>query len=186
MTTPSLTQSTAGSYRPDVAIELIPTPGTPSLLTLRADVGGTGSGPMLLLEIRTLAVEAKRLRADNPGSHANATANAPLLTLEALTADTAPEDATTLRLVVRESNAEGAPILLEALLETPDALRIKSGKPTTAGVPPVRFEVTTEPDDTARFRATVPPLETSPALFVDLERTATAEGRLSRIVLRIA
>lgn len=178
--------SVTNNYRPDVAIELLPTTGTSALLTLRADVGGTGSGPVLLLEIRTLASETKRLRADNPGSHASATADAPLLVLESLTTVTAPEDATTLRLVVRESNAEGAVTLLEAVLETPDALRIKSGKATTVGVPPVRFEVTTEPDDTARFRATIPPLDNSPALFVDLERITTDEGRLSRVVLRLA
>ncbi|MBC8137420.1 MAG: hypothetical protein H8F28_16185 [Fibrella sp.] len=188
LTTPLLneTMQTPNTYRPDVAIELLPTTGTPALLTLRADVGGTGSGPVLLLEIRTLAKEAKRLRADNPGSHASSTANAPLLILESLTADTAPEDATTLRLVVRESNAEGAVTLLEAVLETPDALRIKSGKATTVGVPPVRFEVTTEPDDTARFRATIPPLENTPALFVDLERTTIGDGRMSRVILRLA
>jgi len=87
---------------------------------------------------------------------------------------------------VRESGDPGATVLLEATLETPDALRIKSGKASGAGVPPVRFEVTTEPDDTARFRATVPALGDAPALFADLERTTTAEGRLSRIVLRLA
>ncbi len=175
-----------GTYRPDVSIEMLPSADTPAVLTLRADVGGSGNGPVLLLEIRTLAKEVRRLRADNPGSHASATANAALLVLESLTAATAPEDATTLRLVVRESSAEGAATLLEALLETPDALRIKSGKATAAGVPPVRFEVTTEPDDTTRFRATVPPLDGTPSLFVDLERTTTAEGRLSRVVLRLA
>lgn len=178
--------SVTNAYRPDVAIELLPATSTPALLTLRADVGGTGGGPVLLLEIRTLATETKRLRADNPGSHASMTADAPLLALESLTTVTAPEDATTLRLVVRESNVEGAVTLLEAVLETPDALRIKSGKATTVGVPPVRFEVTTEPDDTARFRATIPPLDNSPALFVDLERITTDEGRLSRVVLRLA
>ncbi|MBC7809112.1 MAG: hypothetical protein H7145_23495 [Akkermansiaceae bacterium] len=186
MSTPNTQYPVANTYRPDVAIELLPTSGTPALLTLRAEVGGTGNGPVFLLEIQTLATEAKRLRADNPGTHASAAANAPLLVLEALIANTAPEDATTLRLVVRESSAEGAATLLDALLETPDALRIKSGKATTVGVPPVRFEVTTEPDDTARFRATIPPLDNTPALFADMERTALAEGRLSRIVLRLA
>lgn len=173
-------------YRPDVSLELLPATAEVAVLTLRAQVGGNGNGPALTLEIRTAATETRRLRAENPGTHAGAKADAPILILESLTPDTAPEDATTLRLVVRESGDVGAAVLLEATLETPDALRIKSGKATTTGVPPVRFEVTTEPDDTARFRATVPPLGDAPALFVDLERSTTSEGRWGRVVLRLA
>lgn len=176
----ALTNMTNTNYRPDVSLELLPSSGEPAVLTLRAEVGG-GTGARMILEIRTRAADAKRLRADNPGANTGA-----LLALESLTGSDAPEDATTLRLVVRESDGESAALLLEATLETPDALRIKSGKASGGGVPPVRFEVTTEPDDTARFRATVPALGDAPALLVDLERTATSEGRLSRVVLRMA
>lgn len=175
-------------YRPDVTLDFLPaTAGTKeSALTLRASIGGLNdtSGPALLLEMQTLAGEAKRLRAENPGT--NATPDAPLLLLEAMTAETASDEATTLRLVVRESGASDAVTLLEATLETPDAMRIKSGAAKTSGVPPVRFEVTSEPDGTARFRATIPPLGNAPALFVDMERTTTPEGRFSRILLRLA
>jgi len=173
------------TYRPDITLEMLPASETATTLVLRANIGNADeTGPALLLELRTAASEAKRLRAENPGT--GAATNAPLLILEALTAAEAPEDATTLRLVVRESSASDAATLLEASLETPEAMRIKSGAAKATGVPPVRFEVTSLPDGTSRFRATVPPLGNTPSLFIDLERTTNDTGRYSRVLLHLA
>ncbi|MBC8140463.1 MAG: hypothetical protein H7Y38_03380, partial [Armatimonadetes bacterium] len=86
---PVMTNTT---YRPDVSLELLPATGETSTLVLRAEVGASGNGAVLVLEIRTLAAQSKRLRANNPGANTDA-----LLVIESLVSDDAPEDVTTLR-----------------------------------------------------------------------------------------
>jgi Mrp family chromosome partitioning ATPase len=190
---PVLTPSAPMPVRkPDVMLEVLAAPDAGTTLRATttaaaaapaADGALTRTAPRVLLEITTKPGEAMSMRAGTPtngglGVTASADPDAPDVLLETTTRHEAP-DAATMRLLVMEdgtagaaANAPSGTTVLEASMQKPEAMTIRSGQSGDIGV---RFEMNSEQNGGTRFRATVVGQADEPAMLLEMERSLVEE-----------
>ena len=173
---PAATAVSGAARRTEMMMEMVA--GAEDATIVRATTAPSASAhtPRVTLEITTKRGEALGTRAGTPNASEDGQLPPDVL-LETSTREEAP-DAATMRLLVSDASAgdeAGDGTVLEASLQKPEAIMIRSGAGQTGEVG-VRFEVNSDQSGGTRFRATVAHRDDPATYLVEMERTLVEES----------